>query len=269
MSISIAIAGIDGIVLATDSRVTVKNENIGMLTYRDVGKKLWVLKKGEIVAGLTTVSTNRGLQEWLVNHYINEELPSLPNRRSKDSKAEKEKPSFAIDSFDMLTLHFSNYLKGWINNYVTGMPQQFVSREGFTLGFTLAGYDAHHKPQIHFLHSDTSFSPDLKQDYVVSGIPFVCEYWMLKLWKNLFGGERSAPIPKAKMKTLKRLAVMLIRETAKFNSIAVGGKIQMIIIGKDGKLGQIGQREIRQIESHAAKITNEDAIFNSMATEIA
>jgi len=80
MSISIAIVGTDGIVLATDSRVKVTNENIGMLIYRDVGKKLWILKKGEIVAGLTTVSTNRGLQEWLVSHYINEELPLVPTK---------------------------------------------------------------------------------------------------------------------------------------------------------------------------------------------
>jgi len=90
------------------------------------------------------------------------------------------------------------------------------------LAFTVAGYDARHEPQIHFLSSDKSFSPDLIRDYVSSGIPFVCEYWMSKLWDKLFDGERPNSIPKVKVETLKRLTVMFIRETAKFtNSLII------------------------------------------------
>jgi len=41
----------------------------------------------------------------------------------------------------------------------------------------------------------------------------------------------------------------------------------MIVIGKDGKLEQVREKELRQIENNIAKITSEDNILISPSME--
>ncbi len=252
MSISVAIIGIDGIVLAADSRVTSKSANAEMVLYHNAGKKLSLRKiSNELKIGIASVNDNKGFDEWLLDDYFNSQY-----------KAVKDK----ISNFSDFVLSFSGFIKHMVELYVKDMPDKFVTREGFNLGYTIVGYKSQNDPQIHFLQSSHSFSPDIKRDYYIAGIPSIGDYWMMKMWRQLFGDKIDKPTPKIKVEILKKIAVMLISETSKLNN-SVGGKISMVVLNSDGTAYRVNQQELKSIEKYTAIIMDEGRLLNSMVGE--
>jgi len=247
MSIAIAIIGLDGIVLATDKRVTISNQ-VGMLKYRDIGSKLLMLsKRDRSLAGLAGVSNNRGLQDWILEAYRYRHLSD------EDTN---------LDTFESMVQDFARFIVSEISQNISSMPERFIRRERFDLDFMLVGYNATDRAQIYRLDSDTSFTPDLKYDYWVSGWPMVAEYWMQKLWSHLFGQSGNIR-PKASIESLKKLAVMLILETHKYTE-AVGETIEMMTVMAGNAIQTIDSGEIDAIKTDIVAITDEREVLRKL-----
>jgi 20S proteasome alpha/beta subunit len=150
-----------------------------------------------------------------------------------------------------------------VEMYVKDMPEKFATREGFNLGFTIVGYYNGH-PQIHYLQSSHSYSPDIKHDYYIAGIPSIGDYWIMKSWKHLFDDSLGEVKPKLSVKTLKTLTVMLINETAKLNG-SVGGKINMLVICNDGTIHHVKQQELAEIKRRVMSIMDEKTLLEIMS----
>jgi 20S proteasome alpha/beta subunit len=249
MSISVAIIGTDGIVLAADSRVTSKSYTVEMSLLHNAGKKLWVKRIGDKFSiGVASVANNAGFQHWLIDYYLNVEV-----------KAKEDK----LTDFDVFIFGFSSYIKQMVELYAKDMPDKFISRDAFDLGFTVVGYMGK-EPQIHYLQSSHSFSPDIKHDYYVAGVPSIGDYWMMKLWKHLFDDKSDSPKPKVNTEILKRLAVMIVSETSKLNN-SVGGRISMVVLRGDGTAEIIKQQEMDSIKKQIAIITGEKRLLESLS----
>ena len=242
MSISVSIIGNDGIVLATDSRVTIRS--LPVLTHHDTATKLWDL--GGVV-GLMTVNDNRGFSEWLVESYKKRQL----------TKENMEKQQ--LNDFEGIALNFSYFLNQMFTQYVKDTPQQFLKSQGYELGFTIAGYDSSGDPKIQYLSSYDSFTPNLVDNYHVAGIPGVGDYWMARLHKHLFGVEAGLKVYKMGLQGLKVLATTIISETAQINE-HVGGNIQMATINKDLGFLRIETVEVERINKDVEELTDERKI---------
>jgi 20S proteasome alpha/beta subunit len=217
MSVAMGLIGIDGIVLATDSRLTMQEGNI---TYHeDTSQKLWKLTN-EI--GLMSTGYNSGYRHFLVDYCNAITLPEL-NKNIDTLKSSGKLPIDYKLNYLELVNHFAMAIREHVKPFVESYD---ALRLAGGMDFILAGYDKEEAKifSIDVYNRATPFVPNICGRYYFSGVKEIGLYWKRKL--NL---ERyNFPIT-----FLKKLAVMIILETIKTHDM-IGEPVQLAIIDKDG-----------------------------------
>lgn len=218
MSIGVAIVGKDGIVLATDSKLTSKNMDGTQPTSKNTSTKLWHFENAIGIAG---ASNHAGYEV---------RIAELFDKYHK----EKKYPELVEEFRGILS---NDFQKAFVLNPINKIAYEYIKNPA-SIAFIMAGYDID-KPQIKYMLLKTNQTEfpirTTNLNYYVIGEPLIADYWLSSFSKS---------IPKMKIQQLKYLAVFAICESTYFDS--VGLPIQMITIKNDG-IQVIQQNEINQI----------------------
>jgi 20S proteasome alpha/beta subunit len=213
MSIAIGFVGIDGVLLATDSRMKVGGES-GVNYPDDNSQKLWELTDN---LGLTSVGSQQGYRQFLLE---------ICQRKLKRSGI-KNLSEKAIELLtDTVRDDFMHQLKALGDDLV--LAKHLLSTK---LAMMVAGYDDNDKPtilniQTYVTESDIPFSKDIRRLYCIHSASGVAEDLLVKA--KMVNELREG----LSLNILKRLAVLLIEET-KISNVYVGGKIQMATVTRE------------------------------------
>jgi len=249
MSISIAIVGKDGIVLATDDRTTFVGGDIKKR--RDGAGKMWTFKDR---FGLMSVNMNQGSSDYIVKS-LTDMLEHPEKYYVPSSYLTRIKELSNIDEFiEICSSHFNGLCKPY-----SFSKEQLDLGNNLSFGFTVTGYNDKGCKQIAYLHSAQSFFPMLKYDYCIGGTTFIGEHYMQKLWPYLFKFEDDVCIPLQNKDLLKKLATLIIIETSK-NSEAVSDNVKMRVITNDG-IETPNKDKIDQLKSECNEIAGEDKLM--------
>jgi len=211
MSIAIGLIGTDGIVLATDSRLS--RQEGGATYHEDNSQKLWALTE---TIGLMSTGYNSGYRHFLVD-YIQEII--LPQVRQEIIKTQKR---------DMSFIEVVDYCSQTIKEHVARYTKYYdVLKAAGGMDFILAGYDINTPKlfSIDVYNVITPFVPSESYRYCVSGVKDIGIHWI-----QTIGFNGMAPQP---IEFLQKLAVTIILETAKVNDM-VAEPIQLAIVDKEG-----------------------------------
>jgi hypothetical protein len=252
MSISIAIIGIDGIVLATDDRTVLTGS--GIQKHRDGSQKMWILQDRY---GGMSVNMNAGSSDWIIENFM--DSLERPERYWDTDKLELMK----IDDYRRLVSYSASYLMAMCKPFAFD-KEQMQSGSSFSFGFTLAGYQST-EPQIHWLHSSQLFFPSLRRDYCIGGISSVGEYYIQKLWGYLFENRDNMINPLKNKNILKRLAYLIGIETHKNNN-GVSDNITLKVVASNG-IESVNEAEIKDIKKEVNKITDDIKLMKLLSKE--
>lgn len=235
MSIGIALAGKDGIILATDGRRTFLDGR-----YEDNFEKVFVLSKKVGVIGL---GGHAGYDYWLIDKYI-------LNRSVKLDKKEED--------FEDVVDSFVHSVKDNFDYITYRSSRQVLLDPSYQLLFIIAGYNSEGRACIVNLVSNEAaypFAPDLNSRGVcVGGIDLIWHYWENKLKvKNIRVEEMS-------IKSLKVLTVFIINETAKVSNL-VGGIPHIVAIQKGKNIEKIAREEIEKLKEEVDSIVEMERII--------
>jgi hypothetical protein len=252
MSITIALIGTDGIVLAADDRMVMKTAT--MLNYYGDSQKLWTLKKRY---GLMAANNNAGFSNWIIN-----EITAFVENTDKSYLHKYYDTKFVdniknIDTYEEIIYQFARYANEAYRNFFGGFLNDITKMpDDLGLNFSLAGYNSmgQNQPQIHSLRSATLFTPSLEPGHCILGIPVVGNYYISRLRDSLFAEENGITIPKQSINVLKKLAVLIIIETAKYSK-NVSDIAKMKIVREREKVEDILKPDIEAITKEVSKIT--------------
>jgi 20S proteasome alpha/beta subunit len=214
MSIAMGFIGKDGIVLATDSYLSIVNDSGNLERTDDNSQKLWQITP---FVGCTSIGSQEGYRKWLIDQLI---------KYSQNTKK--------VDDFDKLCGKYINIMKDDHLRRIKGFSDTLVkSIEGhYIMRMLIGGYDKDGTPRIISVDSSwihgLPFTHDKVTSYRIHGADNIGEYWMKRfnLQKIVADG--------LEVKALKRLAVFIINETSLYFPY-VGGRIQLATI--TGKVG--------------------------------
>ena len=239
MSIAMAFKGIDGIVLATDSRLSkIKADNY-IIGQENSSIKLWKVNDS---IGCTALCSDEEYGYWLIDLLV------------KSSKNENDQ------GLDESCERYIQIIKNDIKKRsILGDPQidddnlnKHLQSRGFYLAILLAGYDISGQYgicEILFpVPSSLHLSPHkVKNSYEIHGQKDFNTYWISKLFlqKQLDQG--------LSIEAIKKLIVFLITETSCYSG-TVGGDIQMAIITKDKGYEPIGMDKIEPLQAEISKM---------------
>ena len=235
MTIAVALIGKDAIVLATDSRWCEKAEDSEDLYYHDKLKKLWKLS-GTLALACTTND--------MAYSYL---LIELFKQKITQQKLDESNIGEIVDKFSYLAnnnlgRHFNRPFKKLIEQ---GTPSLLLISAGMC--FIFVGFGKNRNPQIGYCTKKTgemAFHFGLwQQPFFLAGVPKIGMYLRKKI---------ESQISELNLKSLKRLAVILILETATLEP-SVGGAIQMVVIPKDGKSYELPEAELTELEAYIKK----------------
>ena len=238
MSLGIAIKGIDGIIMASDSRLVKTEENIPLMQF-DGCKKLWKINEK---VGLMASSNIGGYESWLIDFQL------------RDASIQDD------DNFKLVIEKLSNLIKEkyyepiqvLINTEIIN-----IAFQDYVIDMIICGY-FEKTPQIISLKcrpKDIIITPlnnTVSQGFI--GVPCLAYYWSKKLYNVL---------PKLTIEQLKKYVVMLICETAKCYPSVVGGDIQMGVITQDG-FKFVEYEETKEIEKYMEDTINTDNILRKL-----
>ncbi len=206
MSISLCFRGNDGLLLATDSAMTIFSKDRQTLHTDYNSQKLWRITSN---MGIASIGSHEDYRKYILNQII-ETYKDL-----QQSKAE-----------DIIATIKDDYL-----NRIKGFSENDVRRMSYGLAMTIAGYEGTN-PYILSVESQNeggvSYAPGIRPYRCIHGLDSIAEYLIFKLNldKQLEEG--------LSLVELKRIATFLILETASYMD-GVGGPIQMATITpKDG-----------------------------------
>lgn len=206
MTLTVCLRGIDGFVLASDSRGTFGDPR-GVTAQNDTIKKIYLVRN----IGILSAGGPQG-------NIIIEEVAKT---------VESENLTNVTDVMDKLREVSRNKFNEWFSGFpllpIPGQNSQFV-RPGLQL--TIAGYDTENEkmiPRIYSMVSNHDFAPNL-HDFGF-GLGGVAQY-ALYLLNRLYSVD-------ADVASLKHLAAYVVTETAEQDG-KVGGPVQIgVIIPKD------------------------------------
>jgi 20S proteasome alpha/beta subunit len=224
MSIAIGLIGTDGIVLATDSRMSVGTET-GVHYPDDNSQKLWKLTDN---LGLTSVGSQQGYRQFILE---------MCQRKLKESNMNNLGEQTITTLTDTVRNDFIHQIQG----FGTLAKELLMTR----YGMMVAGYDDSDSPIIlsmraYITSHDIPFVPDVRHYYCIDSADGTAEYIMAKT--NMVKQIRQG----INIHILKKLAVLLIEET-KISTDAVGGNTQMATITKDGGFEFVEENDIKKI----------------------
>jgi 20S proteasome alpha/beta subunit len=228
MSIVVGLKSQDGIVLATDSRVTSQSpEGTGRIHHDNV-KKLWKVGDNMAVAAIGNIG---GYQDRII---------SLMQNAIQHDKAEQASFSYLSDKFGECVMG------DWIK-WTSHIELSVLMSPLYWFCFILAGYDQSAKPTMSLINwngSQQICAPRLIQmPYYIAAVDYtIAEYWMKEIETYL---------PTAKDKMLIRIAAFLISESSILHD-EIGGTIQMMLIKKDS-LREVTKSELDTTLEHIDK----------------
>jgi 20S proteasome alpha/beta subunit len=212
MTLALAIRAADGLVLATDSRVTGGEQRSADVSQKflQVNRDLGVMTYGLAVPGY------RGM-----TRLVNEANP--PNQRR-------------LAYFSEISTLAENIFREEYQRWVAELPEEERGRiQPSAVGFILGGYDSNETSQFRVLHwGSPEFQREERADVLAA-------QWHVSgfLSKLLYYNEISVA-------QLKRLAVLCLTETSAVES-TVGGPIQMATVTLAEGFKRIYEQEIHQL----------------------
>lgn len=228
MSLAIVLVGKDGIVMASDSREMAQGGGIDY--HRDDVHKLSNLSD---YIGVMSVGNFVGFANWLLSYF---ETEFLPNEKY-DSANVKE-----------LSVIFSQFLKKEYGIYSKDISPSWLSSNENLIYFVIAGYTKDGQPQIIRVSNEgrrPTFAPELLDEpYYFSGKNSVAYYLVRKIGLK-------QPIEAMDTELLKRIAILMITETAKVDD-HVALPIDMVVIEKGSLIKSIGKDEIARMNADSS-----------------
>jgi 20S proteasome alpha/beta subunit len=236
MSISVALIGKDGIVLATDSRVCSITAGFGAQSHDDNCPKLWNI--GNI--GISVAGNLGGYEGILIEDF--------KKHINNSSKLEYDK--FVDDFVTFVKDKHEILMKQWGASLLKS-GGGITSLLSFFFDFIIVGYDDKTPTIKHAALSQGIFLtkyPECElRNYYTTGIWDIANYWMIRTRNYL---------PTMGINELKLLASYLVYESRYYNS--VGGHIQMLTIQKDIGLKIIPQSEVAILGKQTEKLINKN-----------
>jgi 20S proteasome alpha/beta subunit len=212
MTLALAMRGADGLVLATDSRVTG-----GPQRSADVSQKFLQVNRdlGVMTYGLAAPGS-RGM-----NRLIDEVNP--PNLR---------RLAYFSEIADLAERIFREEFEAWLASLT---PEEREQYQGSSVGFILAGYDSNETSQFRILHWNSPLFERQERSDVLAAQWHISGF----ISKLLYYQEMS-------VSQLKRLAVLCLTETAAVE-YTVGGPIQMATVTLAEGFKRIYDQEIQHL----------------------
>ncbi len=231
MSIAMAFIGIDGIVLATDSRLSLTDTGEIFTGFNDYSQKLWQITEN---VGCTSIGSQEGYRKWLI-----------------DEMARKSKlmPSA---NFRELYIEYIQIVQDDALKRIKGLGDEVVRTliRGFNLNMLICGYEED-KPSVICVelpaHGGLPMVPDKVIGYRIHGKGIICEYWFKRL-----GLQKSLANSELPIESLKRIVIMAITETCSYVPY-IGGDIQMATITEHEGFKLVDQPEIKEIQTGIEK----------------
>jgi len=228
MSIALVFIGTDGILLATDSRMTVGTD-INVDYWDDNSQKLWKLTDN---LGLTSVGSQQGYRQHLIE---------ICQRRLKESGVDNLSEKAISLLTDIVRVDYMHQLE------TLGILAKEFLRNKF--GVIVGGYDDDDKPTILSIRaftaaSDIPFATDIRRLFWIDSASGIAEHLLIetKMIEELRHG--------LSLNVLKRLAALFIEET-KISNNCIGGKIQMATVTKDGGFQFVGEGDVKSVTEDA------------------
>lgn len=243
MSIATGFIGIDGIVLATDSKLSVTDREGGIESFEGYSKKLWNITDK---IGCTSIGTQEGYRKWLISEM-----------------SAKSKSISSTENFSELYKGYTNLIQQDILSRILpwgeSIAKTLVNR--FGLMMLIGGYDES-KPRIIDIEMPSvgglPLVPDEVQGYRIVGnsaVTTITGYWIKKM-----GLQRQLYESLLTTETLKRVAIFMIAEVCSYLAY-VGGEIQMAIITKDKGYEPVLMDKIEPIQAEISKL----AVFKGIS----
>jgi 20S proteasome alpha/beta subunit len=212
MTLALAMRAADGLVLATDSRVTGGEQRSADVSQKflKVNRDLGVMTYGLAVPGY------RGM-----TRLVNEANP--PNQR---------RMAYFSEISALAERVFREEYNAWIGSL---SPEERERMRSQAVGFILGGYDSNETSQFRVLHwGSPGFQPEERSDVLAA-------QWHISgfLSKLLYYQEISVA-------QLKRLAVLCLTETSAVES-TVGGPIQIATVTLAEGFKRIYEQEVHQL----------------------
>jgi hypothetical protein len=203
MTITVALKGIDGIVLATDSQLT-------MSTYNTYSSKLWRLTDK---IGLISAGYDSGYRHFLIDYFIHRLKVTAKDKSSNNQ----------IEFIEIVNM-FSDFVRVHTKKYIESYSG--IKTAG-GMDFALVGYHDG-LPKIYSIDMwdiATPFVPnECMEKFYFGGVSEIGLYWAKKIDLNNL---------KLPCKFLKKLAVMTILETI-ISSSMCSEPIQMAVVDQKG-----------------------------------
>jgi 20S proteasome alpha/beta subunit len=212
MTLALALRGADGLVLATDSRVTGGAQRSADVSQKflQVNRDLGVMTYGLAVPGY------RGM-----TRLVNEANPATQRR---------------LAYFSEISQLAENIFRDEFQKWITGLTdEERESVQSQTVGFILGGYDSFETSQFRVLHwTSPAFQREERNDVLAA-------QWHISgfLTKLLY-------YPEISVAQLKRLAVLCLTETSAAES-TVGGPIQLATVTLGEGFKRIYDQEIQHL----------------------
>lgn len=236
MSIAIGFIGEDGILLATDSLLSIFDDDGNLETTMDYSQKLWQLTPS---SACTSIGSQEGYRKLLVDKLINHSISGVPT-----------------NSFDKLCEGYTEILKTEHLKRIKGFRSTLIKSVvgKFVMQMLIAGYDESKTPRMISLDASWLHGYPFAQNKVKScrihGGGTIGTYWLKRLHL-----ENEQLLRQLYLKSLKRLAVFIIQETA-FYFPWVGGKIQMATITKEKGFEPVEDAIIENIQKELDEAFN-------------
>jgi len=210
MTLIAALEGLEGLVLAADSRGTIGDPR-GLTAINDVQRKLFKLTD---YCGIT-ISGSSELAARIIDR--------LTGHLKKQNVDAKDVDAILASTADMMKQEYTSWFgpRPWVS------AQPLIDQRPVIV-FILAGYtfasSSAPMPRIYLLNSQVDFAPQLcPTGFMIAGIPQYATYLLHRLYDRQMG-----------LRSLQALAAYLITETASQDP-KVGGPITMAsITPKDG-----------------------------------
>ena len=223
MSLAITLVGVDGIVMASDSREMAQAGGIDY--HRDDVHKLQNLTER---IGVLSVGNYVGFANWLLHFFETVSLYKI-----------------TYDSKDITELSdiFSQFLLARYEMYSKGVSPSWLALNENLIDFTIAGYTKEGRPQIIRLNNighQLPFAPELLDEpYYFSGKTSVAYHLARKF-------ELEQPIKTMNTELLKRVATLMIIETAKIDD-HVSPPIDMAVIKQGSSVEYVNKDRVVQL----------------------
>jgi 20S proteasome alpha/beta subunit len=208
MTLAIALRGSNGLVLASDSRMSGSRSKDDSTKFLQVNRDIGVMTFGLAVPG------NAGI------------------RKLRDNVNSKQLAHFSqivVEAREVFVNEYTEFTDSLTKQGVTIDPRLH------TLGFILAGFDSHETNQFKiYLYESPEFTPVERADVCAA------QWHISKIMLDYL------QYPQMTVEQLKELSVMMMLETSSFNE-AVGGPIQIATVTYDKGFRQLHQDEVNKI----------------------